>query len=173
MVAKVLILVRSRVKLHMDTVLIIIGALLLVGGLLGSVLPVLPGPPLSFLGLLTLRFLETPAIGDNGLIIWGLIAAFITILDYYLPVWTAGRMGGSKLAVWGATLGLILGLFLGPAGVILGPLLGAITGELLAGKPFDQAFRTGVWAFIGFAGGILVKIVYALAAGFKFVYLLV
>jgi len=156
----------------MDTFLIVLGSLLLIGGLLGSVLPVLPGPPLSFLGLLSLRFLAEPAISDRGLLVWGLIAAFITVLDYYLPMWTTGRMGGSQMAVRGAAIGLILGLFGGPAGVILGPLLGAITGELMSGKPLDSALKAGWGAFLGFAGGTAAKVVYALSAGISFVYLL-
>ncbi len=156
----------------MDTFLIVLGTLLLIGGLLGSVLPVLPGPPLSFLGLLSLRFLTEPAISDSSLLVWGVIAVFITVLDYYLPMWTTGRMGGSQMAVRGAAIGLIMGLFLGPVGVILGPLFGAITGELITGKPLESALRAGWGAFLGFAGGTVAKLVYAFTAAVSFVYLL-
>lgn len=156
----------------MDTFLIVLGALFLIAGLLGSFLPVLPGPPLSFLGLLTLRFLAVPVISDKSLFIWGLVAAFITVLDYFLPLWTTRRMGGSQMAMRGAAIGLFLGLFLGPVGVIIGPLVGAITGELLSGKPFERALSAGIGAFLGFVCGTVAKAVYALAAGIRFALLL-
>lgn len=157
----------------MDTLLIVLGVLLLLGGLAGSVLPVLPGPPLSFLGILMLRFLHPPAITDSTLVGWGIMALLLTLLDYYLPIWTTARLGGSKAGVNGAGVGLVVGIFLGPAGIILGPLVGAFVGEMLAGKPVQEALKSGLGAFLGFVGGMAAKVIYALAAIVYFIWSLI
>ncbi|MGC8864591.1 MAG: DUF456 domain-containing protein [Bacteroidales bacterium] len=148
----------------MDTFIIGVGIVLLLGGLVGSVLPVLPGPPLSFLGLLGLRFLHHPAINDSTIMGWGIMALLLTLLDYYLPIWTTARLGGSKAGVNGAAVGLVVGIFWGPFGIILGPLLGAFVGEMLVGKSMQEAMKSGLGAFLGFISGIAAKIIYALAA---------
>lgn len=148
----------------MDTLLIVLGVLLLMGGLAGSVLPVLPGPPLSFLGILTLRFLQPPAIDDLMVVGWGVMALLLTLLDYYLPLWTTARLGGSKAGVTGAAVGLVVGISLGPAGIILGPLLGAFIGEVMAGKSIQEAMKSGLGAFLGFIVGMSAKVIYAVVA---------
>ncbi len=122
-----------------DVILAIFGILLLVLGLLGCILPVLPGPPLSFLGLLLLRF--THFAGRTGmdrfdrwLWILGSAAVVVTILDYIVPVWGTRHFGGSKAGTWGAAIGLLVGFFLGPVGLVAGPFAGAVLAEMLRRK---------------------------------------
>ena len=79
--------------------------------------------------------------------------------DTVIPVWGTKRFGGSKWGVWGSTIGLIAGLFLGPWGVILGPFVGAVVFELLGGKPSREAIRAGWGSFIGLLSGTIIKLI--------------
>ena len=90
-------------------ILMVAACVLLLLGLIGCVAPILPGPPLSWLGLLLLRFTSYGEnLNTNSLIGAGIFAALVTVLDYVLPVWTTRKFGGSKYGVWGATIGLVL-----------------------------------------------------------------
>jgi uncharacterized protein YqgC (DUF456 family) len=111
----------------MDYLLTVLGALLVLFGLLGCILPILPGPPLSFAGLL-LSYFSRFGNFSHSLLIWtGLAALLVTVLDYLLPIWTTKKLGGTKRGIWGATLGLVLGFFiLPPLGVVVGPFFGAL-----------------------------------------------
>lgn len=144
----------------LDIILIVIGILFLVVGLVGCILPVLPGPPLSYVALLLLHFTEKHQFSTRFLIIWAIVALLVTILDNMIPIWGAKKFGGGKKAVWGSIIGLLIGLFLfPPVGIILGPFAGAVIGELLDGKNSTDAFRSGFGAFIGFLGGTLLKLI--------------
>lgn len=143
----------------MDYVLIALGALLIIGGILGSVLPVLPGPPLSYLGLLVLHITEKYQFSTRFLIIWMIVTIVITAIDYLIPVWGTKRFGGSKQGIWGSIIGLVIGLFFFPPfGIIIGPFLGAVVGELIAGKDSGTALKSGFGSFIGFLAGTLMKL---------------
>jgi uncharacterized protein YqgC (DUF456 family) len=142
----------------MEMIWTILGLLLILAGLLGSFLPVLPGPPISFIGLLLLHFFGGHALSAALLYTYGSSAVILLILDYYLPVWTTKKFGGSKAGQWGATLGVLLGLFAGPWGIVLGPLIGAYTGELIAGRNNQEAWRSAKGAFLGFLLGTGLKI---------------
>lgn len=142
----------------MDYLLIVLGALLILLGLLGCILPILPGPPLSFVGLLLSYFTRFGGF-SHSLLIWTGIAAFaVTILDFSLPVWTTKKFGGTKRGIWGATLGLVLGIFvLPPIGIIIGPFLGAFVGELTGGETQGKALRSATGSFVGFLLGTGLK----------------
>ncbi len=147
----------------MDIFLVIIGILFLLIGIIGSVLPVIPGPPLAFVGLVFLRFthfVQADHIGDFSRQLWILGAAtlIITVLDFIVPVWGTKKFGGSKAGTWGAAIGVFVGIFFGPPGLILGPFLGAFIGELLAGKDQKSSLRAGFGSFIGFLFGVVMKI---------------
>ena len=130
----------------MEIALVIIAFLLLFLGLLGSVLPALPGPPLSFVGLLLLRFSGYADFSLRFLLVWAGITAAVTIMDNVLPALMTKRFGGSRMAVIGSIVGLVLGVILfPPMGVLLGPFLGALVGELL--NNYIQARRGGDTAF--------------------------
>lgn len=116
----------------MDILYIILASVCAFIGILGSVVPVLPGPPLSYVALVLLYFCDATEISVVTLIVMGVLMAAITIIDYIAPAWMIKLKGGSKNASRGALVGTIIGLFFGPIGVILGPFLGAFVGELIA-----------------------------------------
>lgn len=145
----------------MEYFLVILALMCAVIGLAGSVLPALPGPPLSFVGLLLLVPCE--ATDAVTAVIAGVAAAIITILDYIAPVWLTKKRGGSKYGTWGAGMGMFVGLFLGVWGVIIGPFVGAFIGELLAKKTTEKALQTAFFSFVAFM----------LTTGIKFIYCMV
>lgn len=143
----------------MDYFLLAIAIILILVGLLGCILPIIPGPPLSFLGLLILHYTDFADYSTNFLLIVAFIAILVTVLDYIVPIWGTKKFGGSKAGMWGATIGMIIGIiFLGPLGLILGPLVGAIIGESIKGANNKDAFRSGLGAFFGFLMGVGLKL---------------
>lgn len=149
----------------MDYLLLALGVALIIFGILGCILPIIPGPPLSFLGVLSLHFTKFAegAYTNNFLFIMALVAIAVTVLDYIIPIWGTKKFGGTKAGVWGATIGLIVGLFFSPfsafLSIIFGPFIGAVVGESIAGSNSKHALKSGFGAFIGFLGGVLVKLV--------------
>lgn len=134
--------------------------LLLLVGLVGSILPVLPGPPLGYVGLLLLKWSGYADFSTNFLIIWALIVVAVTLLDYFLPVWMTRKFGGSRSATIGSTIGLIVGIFvLPPFGMILFPFLGALAGELMFdSENLGKAWRVAFGSFAAFIFGTGAKI---------------
>ncbi len=144
----------------MDYVLITLGVLFIISGILGGILPVLPGPPLSYVGLMLLHFTERYQFSTNFLIVWGVITIVVYLLDYLIPIWGTKKFGGSKRGVWGSIIGLLVGMLLFPPfGIIVGPFLGAVLGELSSGKQSREAFRSGFGSFLGFLVGTLLKLI--------------
>lgn len=135
----------------MDILLIIIGLIFIILGIIGSFLPILPGPIMGWIGLLMLQF--TSFIEKSWLFI-GItfaVAILVFILDYIIPVIGTKKYGGTKFGVYGSIIGLILGLGFGPLGIILGPFLGALVGELLKdSNDTKRALRAAYGSFIGF-----------------------
>lgn len=144
----------------MDYLLLIAGALMLVVSIAGSVLPALPGPPLAYLALLLMHWTSKYQFSLQFLLIWAAITLAVVLIDQLIPVWGTKTFGGSKQGVWGSLAGLLLGMiFLGPVGIIAGTFLGAVAGELIAGKRSSQALRAGVGALLGFLAGTILKLV--------------
>ena len=143
----------------MDIFLIILAGLCLLVGLLGSVLPILPGAPLSYVGILLLHFTERAEFTTKFLVFWLVIVVLIQVLDYIIPAWGTKKFGGSKKGIWGSMIGVVVGLFFGPWGVVLGPFFGAVLGELIDGKQTAAAIRAGFGSFLGFLIGTLSKII--------------
>jgi uncharacterized protein YqgC (DUF456 family) len=147
----------------MEIVLAILAFLLLAAGLLGAVLPVLPGPPLSYAGLLVLQWSGYAGFTTTFLLIWAGITAVVTIMDYILPTFMTKRFGGSRAASIGSFLGLLAGIFFfPPLGMILGPFLGALTGELIHNsadgtKAFKVAFGALLAFFVGSGAKLIVS----------------
>lgn len=141
--------------------MIIVAVLLLVVGAIGTVAPILPGVPMSWGGLLMLKFI--PSTQDDiswlTIVILGIVAVVITVLDNILPVWGTKKMGGNKRVVWGATIGLLFGFFLGPWGIIFGPFVGAFAGGLLSGTKFLHAAKHATGAFLGYITGLVLKLI--------------
>lgn len=152
----------------METIIIILGAILIIAGLLGSFLPVLPGPPISYVGMLLLQLTSTPPFSIKFLIIWALVVIAIMILDNVVPAWGARKYGGTPYGVWGSIVGLVAGFFFPPLGIIVGPIAGAFLGEMIGGKTSDQAMRSAWGSFVGFLAGTIVKVVASGMMGYYF-----
>lgn len=134
----------------MDIILIIISLTLCITGILGSFLPVLPGVPVSWLGLLLLHFTSAVPMNYTFLGITLLVTIIIFILQYTIPAYGAKRFGGSKSGMWGATIGLIIGIFLPiPGGILIGAFAGAFAGELINKSTSQVALKAAFGSFIG------------------------
>lgn len=159
----------------MDILLIVLGAICLLLGLIGCVAPVLPGVPLSYLGLLLLHWTDRVQFSWQFLVTWAVIVVVIQLLDYFIPAWGTKKFGGTKYGVWGSTIGLFVGLFMGPLGIVVGPFIGAVLGELIyfnrhpqttlseteqnKNSNFNRALRAGFGSFIGLLTGTLIKVI--------------
>jgi hypothetical protein len=144
----------------MDYILIGLGIILMITGIFGCVLPLLPGPPLNYIGLLLLHFTTGYQFSTRFLVIWGIVTVVVYALDYVIPVWGTKKFGGSKRGVWGSMIGLIAGMFFFPPfGIIIGPFAGAVIGELTAGKDSKAALKSGFGSFVGFLTGTILKLI--------------
>ncbi len=157
----------------MDYFLLALAIVLMIVGIAGCLLPVLPGPPLSYLGLVVLHFTRFADISRNLFIILAIVAVVVTVIDYVVPIWGTRRFGGSKYGMRGATVGLIIGLFLGPWGIIIGPFIGAVVGELIFKDDIKYALKAGFGSLLGFLTGVGLKLAASLLITFYFVKALV
>lgn len=143
----------------MDIFLIILSAVCLLLGLSGCVLPALPGPPISYLGLIILHLTDKVQFSVSQLVIWFLLVVVIQVLDNFIPMLGTKYTNGSKWGSWGAFIGSILGLFFLPWGLLIGPFLGAFFGELLGNRTFSQALKSGAGSLLGFLFGTIIKLI--------------
>ena len=136
----------------MDILLLFLGFIFMILGIIGSFLPVLPGPITGWVGLLLLHLTKTIPQNWTFLGITLAIAVLIWFLDYIIPALGTKKFGGSKYGVYGTTIGLIIGLlFFGPLGIIIGPFAGALIGELMFdSNDSKRAFKAAFGSFIGF-----------------------
>ena len=154
----------------MDIVLVVMGGILVLLGIVGCFLPVLPGPPLGFAGLLLLHFSSFAEFSISFLVIMGLVAILVSVLDYFIPALGAKRFGGSRLGVLGCVVGLLLGVFFfPPLGIIVGPFLGAIVGELINGDDLNKAVKSGFGSLVGFVFGTGIKLAVCLVIVYFYV----
>lgn len=153
----------------MEIIGITLGLLLIIAGIIGSFLPVLPGPPISYLGLLLLQLTGGFPFSTGFLVGWALLVLVIMLVDNAIPAWGTRRFGGSAYGVWGSIIGLTVGLFVfTPVGIIAGPLAGAFIGELVGGKTSERAFRSALGSFVGFLAGTLIKVIASGLMGYYF-----
>ena len=143
----------------MDIVWSCTAALLILVGIVGSFLPILPGPPLSYAGLLVMQLRSDTPFSTKFLVLWAFIVVIITILDYGIPVYGTRKFGGTRYGLIGCTVGLIAGFWFGPVGIILGPFAGAFLGELMGHSDSSKALKAAVGSFVGFLFGTLVKLI--------------
>ena len=159
----------------MEILLAVAAFLLLLVGLLGSVVPAIPGPPLGYVGLLLLQWSGYGGFGSAFLWLWAGITVVVTVMDNFLPAFMTKRFGGSRLAVIGSVLGLLAGmLFFAPIGILIGPFLGALAGELIngrirrdeitesdaaEGKSGRKALKAALGAFLAFIVGTGAKLI--------------
>lgn len=144
----------------MDIFLVFVGLLFIILGLIGSFLPILPGPPLSWIGLLLLYL--TNAVPNNWMFlsITLIIALLVFALDYIIPAMGAKKFGGTKAGMIGTTIGLFVGILAPiPGGIIIGPFLGAFLGELSNKTDSQTALKAAFGSFIGFITGTFIKFI--------------
>ncbi|MBS0570397.1 MAG: DUF456 family protein [Proteobacteria bacterium] len=143
----------------LQTLYFILAGVLILVGIAGTVVPTLPGVPLVFGGMLLAAWADHfQHIGTFTLIVLGVLAGLALLIDFAAGVLGARRVGASTRALWGASIGMLAGLFFGLPGLLLGPFLGALIGELSAGNKLDHATRVGIGTWIGLLFGTLAKL---------------
>ena len=146
-----------------DILLMVFALLFMILGLLGAFVPVLPGPPLSYAGLLLIHFTSLANFSLRFLLFMAVLTVLVTLADLVLPPYATRKTGGSRLGMYGAMVGLVAGIFIfAPVGIFLGPFLGAMIAELINQRKPHQAFRAAMGSFLGLATGILLKLILSL-----------
>ena len=144
----------------MVTVIFIIAFVLLFLGLLGSIIPGLPGPPFSYIGILLIHFFTGSQFSTSFLLTWAVIVILVFLLDYFMQVWGVKKFGGGRKAILGTFLGLFMGLLFPPVGILIGPFCGAFIGAFLEVRgDNNRAFKIAIGSFIGFVTGTILKLV--------------
>lgn len=152
-----------------DILLVILGFCFLIGGWLGCILPVMPGPPFSYIALLLLQATRFAGFSTKFLLIAAAVTVVVTVIDFVLPVWGTRKWGGSRTGTIGAIVGLLAGLFFAPVGIIVGPFAGAVLFELISGRETNAALRSGFGSFVGFILGAVMKL--TICSVFTFYYM--
>lgn len=148
----------------MDIALYVLAALLIVGGMAGAVLPTLPGIPMIFGGIwLAAAVDHYRHLGMWWLLIIGVLGSVGVIVDLIASALGARRVGASRLALWGASLGTLIGMFFGVPGLLFGPFIGALLGELASGNSVLRSAHVGVGTWLGLLFGTLLKLVISFA----------
>ena len=153
----------------MDSILIIIGLVVLIIGIIGCVVPGIPGPPIAYLALVLVEFTENEPFTFSFMSWWLVIVLGATALDYFVPIWGTKKFGGTKYGMWGSIIGLIIGMFTGPWGIVLGAFFGAYVGELIGGMRNKEALHAGFGAFLGFVAGTIMKLAVSIIIAYYFI----
>ena len=147
----------------MDTLLSILAVLFGVVGCVGCIVPVLPGVALAYAGYLCLYFCTYSEISVAWLVVFGVLTLIVSVLDYLLPSYMTKKFGGSKAGERGAMAGVLGGFLIGPIGIIVGPFVGAVLGELIFDNSDKQrALRSGFGSFLSFFVGTGIKLALSL-----------
>lgn len=153
----------------MNLIYELLGIVFIFLGIVGSFLPILPGPLTSWAGLLLLHQSDRIEENTSFLGITFAIALSVFLIDYIIPAIGTKKFGGSKKGIIGSTIGLLIGLiFFGPFGLIIGPFTGAFIGELINKTPRKMALKAAFGSFIGFLGGVFLKFSVSLIFAFRF-----
>lgn len=142
----------------MDYFIAIVAILLSIAGIIGCILPALPGLPVNYVGLV-LMWYRFESFSNTFMLIWLGLVIIISVLDYYIPIWTAKRYGATRSGIIGSILGMLIGMFLTPIGMIAGTIIGAIAGDVLAGKSHTEAIKSGLATFAGTIASIGLKLI--------------
>lgn len=143
----------------MDILFFVIAFLLIVLGIIGCIVPMLPGIPLSYAGIVLLHITDKVQFSNSQLIVWLILVIVLQVIDYITPMLGSKFSGGTAYANRGCIAGTIVGLFFMPWGIILGPFIGAVIGEMLGGRDLDHALKAGFGSLIGFVLGTLAKVI--------------
>lgn len=148
----------------------VVSLLFMAVGVAGTVVPVLPGVPLIWLAMLGFGIVDKfQRVDATFLVITALVVVASEATDYLTRAWGAKRFGAGRAGTWGAVIGAMAGLFFLPLGLLLGPFLGALTGELLSGRSMQESLRAGWGGLIGTLSSIVVKFAVAVALTVAFV----
>ena len=143
----------------LDPILLVVSVIMMILGLAGCLLPVLPGPPLAYVGLLLLQATKYGNFSITFFLVLGALTLLVTALDYLVPAWGTKKFGGSRRGVAGAVIGLVIGLiFFPPLGIIVGPFVGALLGELTTGQDFFNALKASFGSLAGTLLGTVMKL---------------
>ena len=134
----------------MDIFLLIISFTFMIIGVIGSIVPVLPGPLSSWIGLFIFSNVTDVVVSGKLILICLIIAIGIFILDYIIPIYTSKKFGASRYGIIGASIGIILGLFFAPFGIFIGAIIGSLTGEMILNKNFKKSLKSAFGVFLGF-----------------------
>ena len=134
----------------MDIFLLIISFTLMIIGVIGSIVPVLPGPLSSWVGLFIFSNVTDVVVSGKLILICLIIAIGVFILDYIIPIYTSNKFGASRYGIIGASIGIILGLFFAPFGIFIGAIIGSVTGEMILNKNFKKSLKSAFGVFLGF-----------------------
>jgi len=144
----------------MDLFLLILSAMLIISGIIGSFIPILPGPLTSWFGLFSLNLISTVEIDKTLLIITFVIALIIFVLDSLIPIYGSKYFGATKYGILGASIGLLIGIITPiPFGIIIGPILGALIGELLFNNDLKKSIKSSIGVLIGFLASTFIKFI--------------
>lgn len=135
-------------------------ALLLGLGIAGAFVPVLPGPPIAYVAMWWMQWMRMSQFSTTQLVVLGLLAATVTLLDNFLPVIATKQSGGSKASIWGCFIGMALGLVVPTFGIVVGALVGAVIGQFIASQQLSNALKVGFKTFMGIMLGTGIKLVY-------------
>jgi uncharacterized protein YqgC (DUF456 family) len=154
----------------MSTLLVVIGGICAVTGIVGCVVPVLPGPPISYISLILLSWAKGWKVYSlTFLLVMGIVTVAVTVLDYLLPVYLPKRYGASKFGIYGSILGMIVGMLIFPPfGFIIGTFIGAVVGELLFNKDKRVTLKAALGVFIGTVAAFVLKLIVSGLIGFYF-----
>lgn len=154
----------------MEFILILLGIICIIIGIIGCIFPAVPGPPLSYAALILLQFAKEEAVFSKSFLVkFAIFTVIVSLVDYFLPLMGAKLYGATKYGIWGAIIGMIIGIiFFPPLGMILGVLIGAIVGELIAGKENSIALKAGIATFIGSVIAVFIKLSLSVVMAFYF-----
>ena len=155
-----------------DIILLLLGIILCMAGIVGSFIPIIPGPITSWVGILILNLTSAVDFNFCFVIITLIIAVIISALDYIIPIVGVKKLGGSKGGLIGATIGLVIGfIILGPLGIIFGPFAGAITGEIINKKNLKQSIKPALGSLVGILIGSGIKFCLSMVYLFFYLYI--
>lgn len=155
----------------MDAIFLV-AVILMILGVVGSILPVVPGPILSFAGLVVYYiFQENEVLSLGPVLLFALGMVFLIAADYALPILGVKFLGASKSGQWGAVIGALLGIvFFPPLGIFVGALAGAVIGEMIRGKKFSEAMRVALGVITGSVAAIILQVIFSLSVLIYFLF---
>jgi len=155
----------------LDAIIIIFCFILMLLGLAGSILPILPGPPLNFAGLLILALIKNfaPPLTSTLIVVMAVITVLVIVMDYVIPLMGARKYGASKWGVWGSILGMAIGIFLSPVAMLVGAFAGAVVAEWFVHKKKKEALKAGFGVVMGTLFATILRLVVSAAMTYYFI----